>query len=96
MGPISDKKMTSAPASSVSVGSPEEFTYSSAFSKWFTYKCWTVPISLKVEKIKFVRENMNDPEPCGIKQEDIEQQIDLKEENRETEELLEEGKKHQV
>ncbi|KAK2907354.1 hypothetical protein Q8A67_006339 [Cirrhinus molitorella] len=34
--------------------------------------------------------------PCAIKQEDIEQQIDLKEENGEIEELFEAGKKHQT
>ncbi|KAL1250480.1 hypothetical protein QQF64_018276, partial [Cirrhinus molitorella] len=38
---------------------------------------------------------MNDPEPCPIKQEDVEQQIDLKQENRETEEQFEAEKKHQ-
>ncbi|KAL1250486.1 hypothetical protein QQF64_018282 [Cirrhinus molitorella] len=55
--PTYNNKTTSSLASSVSAGSLEEFTNSSAFSKRFTNKCWTVPISLKVEKIKLVREN---------------------------------------
>ncbi|KAL1251643.1 hypothetical protein QQF64_019439, partial [Cirrhinus molitorella] len=44
---------------------------------------------------QFMKKNMTDPEPCRIKQEDTEEQIDLIEE-KEMKELIEEGENHHV